>query len=79
MALASATGMLLLPAMIGRIGIQELLIILIIALLIFGPKKLPQLGKSMGATIHNFRKGVKKGQKEAAAREDEEDDDEEEV
>ena len=71
------TDIILLPAVIGKIGIQELLIILIIALIIFGPKKLPQLGKSMGATIHNFRKGVKKGQKEAASREDEDDEDEE--
>lgn len=57
--------------MIGKIGIQELIIILIIALLIFGPKKLPQLGKAMGATIHNFRRGLKRGQKEAAKKEDE--------
>ena len=50
---------------IGKIGFQELLVILVIALLVFGPKKLPQLGKAMGATIHNFKKGMKKGQKEA--------------
>ena len=32
----------------GKLGTQELLIILCIALLIFGPKKLPQLGKAIG-------------------------------
>jgi TatA/E family protein of Tat protein translocase len=38
------------------IGTQELIIILIIALLIFGPKKLPELAKSMGKAINEFRK-----------------------
>ncbi|MBI3989921.1 MAG: twin-arginine translocase TatA/TatE family subunit [candidate division NC10 bacterium] len=38
------------------LGIQELLIIFIIALLIFGPKKLPDLGKALGRGIAEFRK-----------------------
>ena len=42
----------------GKIGIWELLIILAIALLIFGPKALPKLGKAMGKTIGNFKKGL---------------------
>ena len=42
----------------GKIGIAELLIILAIALLIFGPKALPKLGKAMGKTIGNFKKGL---------------------
>ena len=41
----------------GKIGIWELLIVLAIALLIFGPKALPKLGKAMGKTIGNFKKG----------------------
>jgi len=48
----------------GRIGTQELLVILCIALLIFGPKKLPQLGKAVGQTISNFKKSSKKAEKE---------------
>ena len=36
----------------------ELLIILIVALLIFGPKNLPKLGKSLGQTVKNVREGM---------------------
>ncbi len=42
-----------------RLGTTELLIIMGIAILIFGPKKLPQLGKAMGQTIGNFKEAVK--------------------
>lgn len=41
-----------------KMGIWELLVILVIVLLIFGPKALPKLGKSMGKTIGNFKKGL---------------------
>lgn len=51
-----------------RPGIWELLIVLAIALLIFGPKALPKLGKSLGKTVGNFKKGLNDD-------EDEEDDD----
>ncbi len=39
----------------GGIGIPELLIAAIIALLIFGPSKLPEIAKGMGKAIRNFR------------------------
>ncbi len=42
-----------------HIGFPELLLILGIALLIFGPKKLPELGSALGRTFKEFRKGVK--------------------
>lgn len=45
--------------MLGKIGTPELLVILCIAVLIFGPKKLPQLGKAIGRTIGNFKRSSK--------------------
>ena len=41
-----------------RLGIGEIVIILAIALLFFGPSKLPQLGASLGEAIRGFKKGV---------------------
>lgn len=41
------------------LGVQELLIILLIVLVIFGASKLPQLGKGLGEGIKNFKKGLK--------------------
>ena len=52
-----------------KMGIWELLVILVIVLLIFGPKALPKLGKSLGKTVGNFKKGLG---------EDDDDDDEDE-
>lgn len=48
----------------GKVGIWELLIILVIALLIFGPKALPKLGESIGKTIGNFKKGLNEDEEE---------------
>lgn len=41
-----------------NLGMQEILVIGLIALLLFGPKKLPELGKSMGDAIRGFKKGL---------------------
>lgn len=40
----------------GPLGFQEILLILVIALVIFGPKKLPELGRSLGKTLSEFRR-----------------------
>ena len=40
------------------LGVQELVVILIIALLIFGPKNLPKLGSALGKTVKNVRDGL---------------------
>lgn len=40
-------------------GIQELLVILLIVIIIFGASKLPQLGKGLGEGIRNFKSGLK--------------------
>ncbi|MBZ5572980.1 MAG: twin-arginine translocase TatA/TatE family subunit [Acidobacteriia bacterium] len=45
----------------GKIGLPEILIILAIALLIFGPSKLADLGKGLGEGIKNFKSAVKDG------------------
>ncbi|MBC7361888.1 MAG: TatA/E family twin arginine-targeting protein translocase [Candidatus Aminicenantes bacterium] len=42
--------------MFGSIGLPELIVIFIIALLVFGPKKLPEVGKSVGRAIREFKK-----------------------
>lgn len=36
----------------------ELIIVLVVALLIFGPKKLPEMGSAIGKTVKSFRKGM---------------------
>lgn len=43
----------------GRIGLMELIVILAVVLLLFGPKKLPELAKGMGEAVREFRKGTK--------------------
>lgn len=45
----------------GKIGVTELLVILAVALLIFGPSKLADLGKGLGEGIKNFKSAVKDG------------------
>ena len=42
--------------MFGSIGMPELIIILVLALIIFGPRKLPELGRSLGKSIAEFKK-----------------------
>ena len=41
------------------LGFQELLIIFLIVIVLFGAAKLPQLGRGLGEGIKNFRRGVK--------------------
>ena len=42
--------------MFGPIGMQELVIIFVIALIVFGPRKLPELGKSLGRSLAEFKR-----------------------
>lgn len=44
--------------MLRSIGWQELVIVLVIVLILFGPKRLPQLGKMLGKTARSIREGV---------------------
>lgn len=41
------------------LGMGELVVILLLAVLMFGGKKLPQLGRSIGESLKNFKKGMK--------------------
>ena len=40
----------------GSLGMQEIIVIFIIALIVFGPRKLPELGKSLGKSLAEFKK-----------------------
>ncbi len=53
-------------AFLGNLHFSEILIILLVILLLFGASKIPQLMRSMGSGISQFKKGLKEGEKEAA-------------
>jgi sec-independent protein translocase protein TatA len=46
----------------GKLGLPEILLLLAIALLIFGPSKLADLGKGLGEGIKNFKSSMKDGE-----------------
>ncbi|MBI5067103.1 MAG: twin-arginine translocase TatA/TatE family subunit [Deltaproteobacteria bacterium] len=50
-----------------RLGMGEILLILAVVLLIFGPKKLPQLGEALGKGIRSFRKATTEREEEPPA------------
>ncbi len=43
----------------GPLGVPELLIILVVVLLVFGPKRLPEMAKGIGQSVREFRKGIR--------------------
>ena len=49
----------------GKLGLPEILLILAVALLIFGPSKLADLGKGLGEGIKNFKSAVKDGEQKS--------------
>jgi sec-independent protein translocase protein TatA len=44
--------------MFGSLGMPELIVILVVALVVFGPSKLPDLGRSLGEAIRGFKKAI---------------------
>lgn len=44
---------------IGPLGLPEIIIILIVILLIFGPRRLPDMAKGIGQSVREFRKGIR--------------------
>ncbi len=61
--------------MIPNVGPLEIAIVLIIALIVFGPKRLPELGRSIGSGLSEFREGLSNIGARDARRRDEDDDD----
>ncbi|MEH7332425.1 twin-arginine translocase TatA/TatE family subunit [Neobacillus drentensis] len=43
----------------GNIGISGAVLIFVLALIVFGPKKLPELGRALGSTLKEFKKSTK--------------------
>jgi sec-independent protein translocase protein TatA len=56
--------------MLGNIGPLEIIIVLIIALIVFGPKRLPELGNSLGKGIREFKDSVSGDHRDAAEDDD---------
>ena len=46
------------------LGMSEIAIILVIVLLIFGPKRIPELARAIGESLFSFRKGIKEAEDE---------------
>lgn len=44
--------------MLSNIGFTEFLLIVVVALLLFGPQKLPEIGRALGRTMQEFKKGM---------------------
>ena len=58
------------PLFMGPLGFQELLLIFLIVLVIFGATKLPALGRGLGEGIRNFKRGLNSDERETPALED---------
>jgi len=62
---------LLMPGTLMAVGPTSMIVIAVVALIIFGPKKLPQFGRAMGSTLKEFKNATKG----LASDDDDEDDD----
>ena len=60
----------------GSLGMTELIIALVIILLLFGAKKVPELARGLGSGVREFRAGTKEGQIEDKKKEEEKTDEE---
>lgn len=55
---------------LGPIGLPELLIILVVVLLIFGPRRIPEMAKGIGQSVREFRKGLRDMKKDLDVEDD---------
>jgi sec-independent protein translocase protein TatA len=55
-----------------NLGMGEILVLLALALLLFGAKRLPEIGRSAGSAIREFKKGFESGEQEEKEKEDHE-------
>lgn len=53
-----------------NLGMGEILVLLALALLLFGAKRLPEIGRSAGSAIREFKKGFESGESEEKEKED---------
>jgi len=51
--------------MFGSLGAPEIIVIFVVALVVFGPSKLPEFGKSLGEAIRGFKKAISENEKTA--------------
>lgn len=54
------------PHVLGFLSTTEVIVLLVIALLLFGATRLPKLARSMGMSVGEFKKGLREGNEEAA-------------
>jgi TatA/E family protein of Tat protein translocase len=52
------------PAFLGNIGWQELVLILIIVLVLFGPRRLPEIAEALGKSVRKFKESTRDAQTE---------------
>ena len=62
--------MLLQLPLLGIIGMQEILIIAIVVLVLFGGRKIPELMRGLGSGIKSFKEGMKEGMPDEDAKQD---------
>lgn len=62
--------MLLQIPLLGIIGMQEVLIIAVVVLVLFGGKKIPELMRGLGSGVKSFKEGMKEGMPEDDAKKD---------
>lgn len=58
----------------GPIGFPELIVILVVVMLIFGAKKIPEVARSLGSAVNEFKKGISSSGKSSDAESDKKED-----